>query len=139
MFSKISLIGASIAISSVSAWSNQGHLLVGRVAYDKLKQESPQTLENVELALGALQEVDPNWTQIEKDHAFVESNTFADFIKYKGGMYQQSWHFKDTPYFDQGGSLADFPKFNLPPHDCSEAIEGIVNWFNKDEKNYYRQ
>lgn len=44
----------------------------------------------------------------EKDHPFVESATFADDIK-STYSFQASWHFLDTPYLDQGGSLADYP------------------------------
>lgn len=36
----------------------------------------------------------------ELDYPFVESSTFADYIKMRGGSWQSDWHFVDTPYLD---------------------------------------
>ena len=36
----------------VHAWWDQGHLIVSRIAYDILKQDSPDTISKVEKVLG---------------------------------------------------------------------------------------
>ena len=53
----------------------------------------------------------PSMTSLEGDYPFVECSTFADEIKAKGGSYQSGWHFIDTPFLDEGGSVDDFPGF----------------------------
>ena len=69
-------------------------------------------------------------TDKEGDHPFVECATFADEIKGKGGRYQSPWHFVDQPYLDQGGSIDDF-NFTMAAHNITDAIDSIVDWFNK--------
>ena len=60
----------------------------------------------------------------------VECATFADDIKFKGGSYQKGWHFIDTPYLDEGGKISDY-NFTFDDHNITEAISGIVDWFNQ--------
>lgn len=62
----------------------------------------------------------------------VECVTFADDIKYKGGGYQSGWHFIDTPYLDQGGSIDDY-NFTPDAHNVTEAITSLNSWFNKED------
>ena len=62
----------------------------------------------------------------------VECTTFADVIKYKGGNWQSVWHFDDQPYMDEGGKPSDF-NYTKPEHNVTEAINGIVDWFNAAE------
>jgi len=62
----------------------------------------------------------------------VECTTFADDIKFKGGAYQSGWHFIDTPFLDEGGKISDY-NFTMDAHNVTEAIGGLVSWFNKDE------
>jgi hypothetical protein len=53
-------------------------------------------------------------TPSERDHPFVECGRFADEIRMdpaKNGTWQFNWHFVDTPYFDQGGNVNDYPNF----------------------------
>jgi hypothetical protein len=38
----------------------------------------------------------------EKNHPFVECATFADFIKNSGWNSLTTWHYADTPFFDEG-------------------------------------
>ena len=62
----------------------------------------------------------------------VECVTFADDIKFKGGSYQSSWHFIDTPFLDDGGSIDDYPDFVPDTHNATEAIKAINAWVNKE-------
>jgi hypothetical protein len=120
-----------VTTSGVQAWWNNGHLITARVAYDLLQQSSPETIKDVEAILKVLKLSDPGWTVNEKDHPFVECVTFGDFIKYKGGSYQSGWHYIDTPFLDEGGNINDYP-FVMDAHNATEAIKGIVSWFNLD-------
>ena len=83
--------------------------------------------------------IDPSKTTYENDYPFVESASFADNIKYSGGGFQSPWHFIDIPFFDQGGSLNDYPQFKEASTDIEGAIEGIVAWFQQSSgyKNNY--
>lgn len=103
------IIGAA-QLGEASAWWDNGHLLVARIAQDILAAQNPTVLAQVEDILGVLAKSDPSYTQYEKDHRFVECATFADKIKYRGGSYQSGWHFIDQPYIDDAGkTIADFP------------------------------
>lgn len=77
---------ASMA-NSVNAWFGTGHLLVARVAYDVLEENSPETLEKVENLLSILTKTNSTWTKDEDKHHFVECATFADDIKGLGGRF----------------------------------------------------
>lgn len=128
MFKSMFLLAST---TQVQAWWGEGHLLTARIAYDKLQAEDPDRVKNVEKVLSFLKTSDPGWTTSEKDHPFVECATFADDIKHKGGSYQSGWHFIDTPFLDEGGSIDDYD-FTMDSHNVTEAISGIVNWFNKE-------
>lgn len=119
-------------LGQAQAWWGNGHLLVARVAYELLDQE---TIDQTEQILAILKQSDPSWTKLEGDHPFVECVTFADDIKYKGGSYQSNWHFIDTPFLDEGGDISDFPDFKQDEHTVVEAIQSLSDWVNK-ENNY---
>lgn len=117
--------------NSVQAWGGKGHLIVARIANDILEVDSPDTIEAIESILSVLKKSNPTWTIKEGKHSMVECVTFGDDIKRKGGGYQSGWHFVDTPLLDQGGKISDF-NFKPDAHNITEAIDGIVAWFNKD-------
>ena len=75
--------------------------------------------------------IDPTKTTYEDQYPFVESASFADNIKYNGGGFQSPWHFIDIPFFDKGGSLADYPQFKEASQDIEGAISGIVAWIQQ--------
>jgi len=56
---------------------------------------------------------------LEGNYSFVESSTFADSIKSKGGAYQKGWHFIDIPYLDQGDSIDNYPNFEFDMHNIT--------------------
>jgi hypothetical protein len=120
-----------VATSGVQAWWNNGHLLVARIAYDILQTSSPATIQDVETILAVLKKSDPSWTSKEVNHPFVECVTFADDIKAKGASWQADWHFVDTPFLDEGGKISDY-NFTPDAHNATEAIKGLVSWFNLD-------
>lgn len=61
----------------------------------------------------------------------VECVTYADGIKYKGGVYQAKWHFLNFAYYDDG--TADDYTFKAPTHNITEAMEGLTMWLNKEK------
>ena len=126
------LIGAA-QVGEASAWWDNGHLLVSRIASDILTAKNPAVLAKVEDILAVLAKSDPSYTEYEKNHPFVECATFADKIKYRGGAYQSGWHFIDTPFLDEGGSISDYPEFVPDVHDVTEAIDSIKKWMAKED------
>jgi hypothetical protein len=113
-----------------SAWWDRGHLLTARVAQLILEKEDPNTLQQSLNILQTLKETDPQWTESEKDHAFVECATFADEIKYKGGSYQKGWHFIDEPFLSEGGKISDY-NFTFDSHNVTEVLASLYDWFNQ--------
>jgi hypothetical protein len=75
-------------------------------------------------------DADPKMTNLEGDYPFVECATFADEIKAKGGSWQSGWHFIDTPYLDEGGSLSDYPGFKFDEKNIGKVIPSIVDWLS---------
>ena len=64
----------------------------------------------------------------EVKYPFVECATFADEIKLKNMTWQSNWHFIDTPYLDEGGSISDYPGFVYDPNSVDKAITNIISW-----------
>lgn len=75
-------------------------------------------------------------TNLERDYPFTECATFADEIKNRGGTWQSGWHFVDTPYLDQGGSIEDYPGFVYDEDNVEKAIPDIIQWLSNDGTNY---
>lgn len=101
---------------------------MARVAYNHLEQEAPEALKAANDMLRVYKSAHPDMTKSEGDFPFVECSTFADEIKGKGGAFQSGWHFVDTPYLDQGGSVDDYPQFKFEEDNISKVIPGIVDW-----------
>ncbi len=60
----------------------------------------------------------------------MECVTLADDMKYNGWSWQSDWHYVDTPYLDEGGSISDYPKYsgiNLDTN-ITKVMSDIVNW-----------
>ena len=66
----------------------------------------------------------------EGNYPFVECSTFADELKEKNGTWQSNWHFIDTPYLDEGGSINDYPLFKYDNETVDKSIEYITNWIS---------
>jgi hypothetical protein len=78
------IIGAA-QVGTASAWWDNGHLLVSRIAEDILTAQNPDVLAKALDILSVLKKSDPSYTQYEDKHPFVECATFADKIKHRGG------------------------------------------------------
>lgn len=78
-------------------------------------------------------------THLEGEYPFVECATFADEIKAKGGSWQSGWHFIDTPYLDEGGSISDYPQFKFDDNNIGAVIPAIQDWISGsgDYKNTF--
>jgi len=128
-------------LGSTQAWWGPGHLLVARIAQDILEKESPATFDKVLTILHALKINDPGYTEAEDKHPFVECAVMADNIKYRGGGYQSTWHYVDTPYVDTPGkTIKDYPNFVPDVHDNTDALNGLISWMKKDDgyqQNYF--
>lgn len=104
--------------------------IVARVAYDILKENSPDALEKANDLLKVLSESDPSITDSEGDYPFVESAIFADEIKRNGGGYQSGWHFVDTPLVDAGTKKK--LSFPVEEYNITLVVPQIVNWLQED-------
>ena len=66
-------------ISFTHGWNYETHFIIGRIAYDSLKQRNPTALQRAEEVLR--QYSDMVTVDNEKDYPLVESIIFADAIK----------------------------------------------------------
>ena len=132
---KFAVIAAALA-GTTNAWFGTGHLLVARIAENILNEKAPEQLEKVKTVLSTLETTDASLTKHEKNHPFVECATFADDFKYNGGYYQKGWHFIDQPYLDEGGKISDY-SFVPDAHNVTEALNGLVNWFDEPSADSY--
>lgn len=100
-------------ISPAHCWWNQGHMIVAKIAENELSCCHEKIWTRVQEIMELIS------TRKEKEHAFVESATFADVYNYK--MYgakgktdpyldlfnanadlvntDAHWHYADRPYF----------------------------------------
>ena len=95
---------------------------MARIAYEKVRQESPDVLARAEALLRVYSGRCPRATIKEKEFPLVECATFADDIKYKGGGWQSAWHFIDQPWFADGGNASDFPDFEANPRNLTFVL-----------------
>tara|TARA_B110000285_G_C14899299_1_gene502431 strand:+ start:110 stop:376 length:267 start_codon:yes stop_codon:yes gene_type:complete len=86
-FTNSLLIAGAAQVGTASAWWDNGHLLVGRIAQDILADSNPDVLAKVLDVLSVLKKNDPSYTTFEGKHPMTECATFADKIKYKGGSW----------------------------------------------------
>jgi len=130
------LVAIGLLLNTASAWNFYGHVIVARIPYDLLKEDSPTTITKVDKVLKYLHTSDPDGTAKEGKYPLVECATYADDIKYHGGMWQQWWHFLDSPWYDEGDK--DLP-YKPPTHNITEALDALVAWINKESgyKNTY--
>jgi hypothetical protein len=73
-------------------------------------------------------------TPHEGSYPFVECATFADEIKAKGGRFQSSWHFVDTPYLDtEGDSIGNYPLFKFEDESIDKVIPALIEMISESE------
>jgi len=85
-FSTSLLIIAAAQVGEASAWWDNGHLIVARIANDILTNH-PEVYAKVNTALAVLTKADPSYVEYEGKYPFVECATFADKIKHRGGSW----------------------------------------------------
>jgi hypothetical protein len=97
--------------SSCLCWWDTGHLIIARIAYDKLTSDGQTAvIDQANTILGYLSE----FTSEEENYPFVECATFADDSKAKGFDDQADWHFINTPYFMDGFTTdAPYENYNV--------------------------
>ena len=118
------------SIHVASAWNFYGHVIIARTAYDILKHDSPSTITKVDKILKYLEDDDPDKVPKEGKYPLVECATWADDIKYHGGMWQQSWHFLDRPWYDEG-TAGDYD-YKPPKQNITDALNAMTMWINHE-------
>ena len=58
-------VAIATLLNETGAWWGNGHMLTGRVAYEILLADSPDTITQVEDILSILKKSDPSWTKSE--------------------------------------------------------------------------
>lgn len=77
-----------------SAWSINGHLIVSGIAERVLDEKAPSAITAANKLLTYYADYDTEGkTEHEGEHAFVETATFADDVKYHGEAWQSDFHF----------------------------------------------
>jgi len=106
-------------VNNAAAWWGNGHMLVARVAYDKIMAVNPALMDKANTILAGISQ----FTTLESKYPFVECATFADEIKNEGFDDQSHWHFVDNPFYDQGFTA------NIAPNEYNVtwAIGEMIN------------
>lgn len=68
------------------------------------------------------------FTTHELDHAFVESSTFADDLKYHGEMWQSDFHFKTLPWIEEGQE-SDYD-IQSSTRNLTVGLDDITAWLS---------
>ena len=89
MTNQILLIAITM-LAGVSAWSDEVHHIIARIAWDIMKEENPYSITCSDHKLSYLQEAFPKATQNEGKYPFVESATFMM------NVYKPEFMKKDT-------------------------------------------
>lgn len=86
--------------------------------------------------LSYLKASNPDITTDEGSHPMTECATFADNIKGEGYSFQSPWHFIDQPYLSEGGSISDYPDFEMDAHDIVDALTDLTQWLSNSGSTY---
>lgn len=98
---------------------------VARQAEAILTETNPAALSKAIAVLAYLKNSHPSITTSEGSHPFTECATFADDVK-STYSYQADWHFVDQPFYEQGGSAADYPGFVMSDTDVVAALTDLT-------------
>lgn len=124
-----SLVALSLLAAQAAAWWDKGHLIAARIAYDILESEDPAALQGANDMLAILKaDGDILALDHENNYPFVECAPFADTIKGQGYSFQSDWHFVNTPYLDEGGSISDYDFPTQPYENVTNVIKDIDAW-----------
>ena len=101
--SSTALLLCSVLSSPALAWNDGGHMMVAKIAYDKISTENPMAKIEIDRLL-ALQIAPARSTDNSSD--FVSAAHWADDIKHAPGFTQTAdEHFIDYPYSNDGTPL----------------------------------
>lgn len=128
MRSTFLLVVTAFMISAAQAWSINGHLMVANIAQNLLEDQAPDSLKAAQKMLTYLTKYNSTFTVHEGDHAFVETATFADDMKYHGEMWQSDFHFKTIPWIEEGKE-SDY-KIKTSPRNISIGLHDITEWLS---------
>ena len=103
----LSLLIALMTTQTFGYWSS-GHMIISRIAYEDLIQNSPEVYKVVEKDLKEITQY-----TYEDKHMFVEAAIWADSLKEISLDALDNWHFVDTPYImDQAKVTPEYEKMN---------------------------
>ena len=124
------LVIASLALIAnvAQAWSINGHLMVANIAQNLLEDRAPDALKKANKMLTYLANYNSTFVVHEGDHAFVETATFADDMKYHGEMWQSDFHFKTIAWIEEGEE-SDY-KLKTSPRNISVGLHDIASWLS---------
>ena len=111
-------------VSVAQAWSINGHLMVANIAQNLLEERKPEALKAANKMLTYLAKHDSSFVVNEGDHAFVETATFADDMKYHGEMWQSDFHFKTIAWIEEGEE-SDY-KIKTSPRNITVGLHDIT-------------
>jgi hypothetical protein len=79
--------------------------------------------------LGPLKRHYPDITSHEGNYPFVECAIFADETIVRSTYPQYTvWHYVDQPYLIDGGSMEDFPDFEVPTYTNVGALNAMTEF-----------
>ena len=122
------VITTALFISVAQAWSINGHMMVANIAQNLLEDRSPDSLKAANKMLTYLAKHDSSFVVHEGDHAFVETATFADDMKYHGEMWQSDFHFTNLPWVEEGKE-SDY-KIKSSPRNITVGLHDITAWLS---------
>ena len=111
--------------------------MVANVAYNLLNERNPDSLASAEKMLAYLTDYNSTFTTHEKDHAFVETATFADDLKYHGEMWQSDFHFLNTPWIETG-SESDYD-VKSSTRNITIGMKDIRDWISGKQGEDYKE
>ena len=93
------LVALVLLVTPALCFWSTGHMIIAKIAQNELMNSNSNLFDLVDREVKILSQ----WSK-EKDHAFVESATWADDNKGVAWMAFNGWHFVDTPIMEEGWS-----------------------------------
>jgi hypothetical protein len=110
---------------------------VSGIAERVLDEKAPSALTAANKLLTYYADYDTEGkTEHEGDHAFVETATFADDVKYHGEAWQSDFHFVTQPYVEEG-ELEDY-EYKASTRNLTVGISDIVAWLSGKKGTTYK-
>ena len=102
--SLLSLILLALSFQSLPAWWDAGHMVVARIAYDKLKPDARKEADRLASVLAR------DYPHVNN---FVAMAPWPDDLKESGVRAYDSWHYTNIPYNPYGIALPTQPKVDV--------------------------